>query len=61
MSVATAASALWSGLRARVQHLRGGDRTPGAPTPTQLIRPSQVGVDRVLIGTVLGLLAFGMV
>ena len=61
MSVASAASALWSGLRARVQQLRGGDRNPGAPTPAPLIRPSQVGVDRVLIGAVLGLLAFGMV
>ena len=60
--VPPAASTLWSGLRARVQQLRGGDRTPGAPAGgPPLIRPSQVGVDRVLVGAVLGLLAFGMV
>jgi cell division protein FtsW len=52
-----AASAFWAGLHGRIQRLRGTDPTTGAP----LIRPSQVGVDRVLVGAVLGLLAFGMV
>jgi cell division protein FtsW len=51
------AAALWSGLRARVQKLRGAEPPPGGP----LIRPSQVGVDRVLVGAVLGLLAIGIV
>ncbi len=61
--LATEASALWSGLQARLQRLRGSDpTTPTTPTTgTPLIRPSQVGVDRVLVGAVLGLLAFGMV
>ncbi len=49
--------ALWSGLRAGAQRLRGVDPATGAP----LVRPSEVGVDRVLVGAVLGLLAFGIV
>ena len=48
---------LWSALRLRAAKLLGPDLT--APTP--MIRPSEVGVDRVLVGAVLVLVAFGMV
>jgi cell division protein FtsW len=50
-------AALWSRLRARAQTLRGVDPATGAP----LVRPSQVGTDRVLVGAVLALVAFGIV
>jgi len=48
---------LWSALRLRAAKLLGPDLTSTTP----MIRPSEVGVDRVLVGAVLVLVAFGMV
>ena len=50
---------LWSALRTRAAQLLRADAvgSPAAP----MIRPSEVGVDRVLVGAVLVLVAFGMV
>jgi cell division protein FtsW len=56
--VVAGAREVWSSLRARLEALFEFDRKPGTATP---IRPSQVGLDRVLVGTALALCAFGMV
>jgi cell division protein FtsW len=56
--VVAGAREVWSSLRARLEALFEFDRKPGTATP---IRPSQIGVDRVLVGTALALCAFGMV
>ncbi len=45
---------VWGSLRARVRRLTSDDGRAAAP-----IRPSDVGVDRVLVGAVLALAAFG--
>jgi cell division protein FtsW len=50
---------LWDALRARAATWRAAILRPLDGSPH--IRPSEVGVDRVLVGTVLLLLAFGMV
>jgi cell division protein FtsW len=46
---------VWSSFTAWLARMRGDG------TPTRPIRPSEVGVDRVLVGAVLALTAFGMV
>jgi cell division protein FtsW len=51
--------AWWEALIARVR--RWWARLDAAGTSAGLVRPSQVGVDRVLVGAVLVLLAFGIV
>ena len=48
---------LWEALRARVAAWLAPEAKPGA----SMIRPSEVGVDRVLVGAVLLLVAFGTV
>src|SRR6185312_15907062 len=48
---------LWEALRARVAAWLAPETKPGA----SMIRPSEVGVDRVLVGAVLMLVAFGTV
>ncbi|HTA18313.1 MAG TPA: FtsW/RodA/SpoVE family cell cycle protein, partial [Polyangia bacterium] len=50
---------LWDALRARAATWRAAILRPLDGSPH--IRPSEVGVDRVLVGTVLALLGFGMV
>ena len=55
--VAAGAREVWSSFRARVQALFEPDAKPRADS----IRPSEVGLDRVLVGTVLALCAFGIV
>jgi cell division protein FtsW len=56
--IVAGAREVWASLRARLEALFEFDRKPGTATP---IRPSQVGLDRVLVGTALALTAFGMV
>ncbi len=48
---------IWESLRARIAGWLAPEAKPGAP----MIRPSEVGVDRVLVGAVLLLVAFGTV
>ena len=47
---------VWGSVRAKLQQLTADDGRAAAP-----IKPSEVGVDRVLVGAVLALCAFGMV
>jgi cell division protein FtsW len=56
--IAAGAREVWSGLRARLEAFFEADGRPGT---ARAIRPSQIGVDRVLVGTALALCAFGMV
>ena len=49
---------VWASLIARIEALGAMGSKPGTATP---IRPSQMGVDRVLVGVALALTAFGMV
>jgi cell division protein FtsW len=58
--VVAGAREVWADLQARVGRLFDADAAPAANAATPL-RPSEVGVDRVLVGTALALAAFGMV